>query len=751
MFEPLEIRQMLSSAVLNTLHAPGVAAGSESQTYSSQANMPVAHPSAKQTSEDSYTYGEAITADAGDRFDTQAQMYAFSTNTRNVAGTAVAEMYLSTSSDVQGDILGNASTQFDLAPGAGTRWSVNVTIPDDTKSGTYDLVAYVDVSQSNSDNSYFTEVTNKVTIGGSTLKFVDSPDNGPAGVPLSETKVEVLDDNGKVNTDDNSDITLALDDGASGSLKGTLTEKAVNGIATFDNLSIQGSGSYTLKATDGSDTDATSDSFTVGPVELQGDFDDGKSEGTVEIGLAPTGGAAFLPLMEVSGGSVSYDDESIQAKGTFSSLVGNACRPLFEGSVTIDQGQTASSTLSASSQLLKIAGGTFSTTKLTLTAPALILNGNLELPSAMGGGTINMQESNSLVFNADGIKFDHPETLSLPAPFQIDNVAIGMVNSISLSYDSEHDGLQLQGSASATLIDGDPKVDFDFTGDNYIEYDPTRNWTVVGTATASDLDLTVINGILTIDKLTLGWKADEISFGASLNVMKKVDVDAEISLSDGKFNGASLTASKLGVQLPDGFYLQSLGGSISHLADLQAVTLTGSMEISLGQSVPGLGGYLWSAYGQLTIDSQENITGTATVSDLGDAASGKGLIVETTSLSANLKTGAFGYTATTSLLNGTLRGTEKFTVDANGQINASGTGVLKTPAVTLLGHEFAQQTLGSVTIVIHIANPLSGSYIAAWGYVKIPGNSAPFLMGVEENLGSLTTTWLDKNTPLPAV
>jgi len=41
------------------------------------------------------------------------------------------------------------------------------------------------------------------------------------------------------------------------------------------------------------------------------------------------------------------------------------------------------------------------------------------------------------------------------------------------------------------------------------------------------------------------------------------------------------------------------------------------------------------------------------------------------------------------------------------------------------------------------------SYIAALGYTKVPGNSAPFLIGVEENLGTLVTTWLDKNTPLP--
>ena len=73
-------------------------------------------------------------------------------------------------------------------------------------------------------------------------------------------QVSVEDANGNVVTSDNSSVTVAIGTNpGGGTLGGTLTVAAVNGVATFSNLSINKAGTgYTLTATDGSLSGATS-------------------------------------------------------------------------------------------------------------------------------------------------------------------------------------------------------------------------------------------------------------------------------------------------------------------------------------------------------------------------------------------------------------------------------------------------------------------------------------------------------------
>ena len=67
---------------------------------------------------------------------------------------------------------------------------------------------------------------------------------------------------GNVVTTDSSNVTLSVASGP-GSLSGTVTVAASSGIATFSNIKLDTAGSYTLTASDGSLTSATSSSFTV--------------------------------------------------------------------------------------------------------------------------------------------------------------------------------------------------------------------------------------------------------------------------------------------------------------------------------------------------------------------------------------------------------------------------------------------------------------------------------------------------------
>jgi hypothetical protein len=97
---------------------------------------------------------------------------------------------------------------------------------------------------------------------GTKLGFVDEPTNTNAGGTIGPAvTVDVEDAFGNLITSDNSTVTLSLAGG--GVLGGTVSAAAVNGVATFTNLSPQAAGTQELRATDGSDTAGTSSSFTV--------------------------------------------------------------------------------------------------------------------------------------------------------------------------------------------------------------------------------------------------------------------------------------------------------------------------------------------------------------------------------------------------------------------------------------------------------------------------------------------------------
>jgi hypothetical protein len=100
------------------------------------------------------------------------------------------------------------------------------------------------------------------------LAFLQQPGNTLTGATISPAvQVEVEDADGNLVTSATNVVTLALTAGAG--LGGTLTATAQNGIASFSNLTVSTSGSYTLVATSSGLTSATSVPFTITtPVKL---------------------------------------------------------------------------------------------------------------------------------------------------------------------------------------------------------------------------------------------------------------------------------------------------------------------------------------------------------------------------------------------------------------------------------------------------------------------------------------------------
>ncbi len=118
------------------------------------------------------------------------------------------------------------------------------------------------------DGSLTSATSNAFTVSpaaASKLVYGTQPSNVTAGVADSPAiVVDVEDQFGNIVTSNSSNVTLAVANGP-GSLSGTLTVAASSGVATFSNVKIDTAGSYTLTATDGSLTSATSNSYTVSP------------------------------------------------------------------------------------------------------------------------------------------------------------------------------------------------------------------------------------------------------------------------------------------------------------------------------------------------------------------------------------------------------------------------------------------------------------------------------------------------------
>ena len=111
--------------------------------------------------------------------------------------------------------------------------------------------------------------------GASKLAFVQQPSNVSAGKAITPAvTVAVQDSGGTTVPIDNSTVTLTISSGTFASGGNTVSVAAVNGVATFNNLVINATGTYTLTASDGTLTGATSNAFTVSPQSTTVTIDD---------------------------------------------------------------------------------------------------------------------------------------------------------------------------------------------------------------------------------------------------------------------------------------------------------------------------------------------------------------------------------------------------------------------------------------------------------------------------------------------
>ncbi len=134
-------------------------------------------------------------------------------------------------------------------------------------------------------DSNFSNVADAATPAlGTQLAFAQQP---PATLTAGASQtivVDLLDDQGQIATADNSSVTLSIATGpGNATLTGITTVQAVDGIATFSNISLTTAGKYTLLATDPDLISAKTTAFTITP-----------DTSTIHIALAQQPGN-FLP------------------------------------------------------------------------------------------------------------------------------------------------------------------------------------------------------------------------------------------------------------------------------------------------------------------------------------------------------------------------------------------------------------------------------------------------------------------------
>ena len=79
--------------------------------------------------------------------------------------------------------------------------------------------------------------------------FTDQPQSGPPNTTMTAVEVTVQDPGGNVDPNYSGDVSLEMFGTAGGVLSGTTTKTAVNGVATFSDLSVNQLGTYDFKAT----------------------------------------------------------------------------------------------------------------------------------------------------------------------------------------------------------------------------------------------------------------------------------------------------------------------------------------------------------------------------------------------------------------------------------------------------------------------------------------------------------------------
>jgi uncharacterized repeat protein (TIGR03803 family) len=491
-----------------------------------------------------------------------------------VAGSAISPSIVVDVEDAFGNIVtGNSSnvtltaasgpgslsgtTTVAASSGVATFSNVKINTP-----GTYTITA--------SDGSLTSATSNSITVSaGAASKVVYSvqPSTVTAGVAISPSiVVDVEDSLGNIITSDSSNVTLAVATGP-GSATGTLTVAASSGVATFSNVLLNTAGSYTLSATDGSLTSATSSSFTVNPAAAS------KLVYTTQPSTV-TAGVAISPAMVV------------KVEDQFGNVVtGNT------SNVTLAVA-TGPGSLSGTTTVAASAGvATFSAAKLntagtyTLTAT----DGSLT-PATSSSFTVNPAAASKVVYSVQPSTVIAGDVISPAIVVDVEdafgNIVTGNSSNVTLSKASGPGNI----GGTTTVAASSGVATF-----NNITLSSAGTYTLAakdGALTSATSNSFVVNPVPTF-KLAFAQQPTNITAGGTISPAVTVDVE------DSSGNILTSNTSNVTISLASG--TGSLGGTltvaaVAGVATFNNLSLTAAGTDTLGAADVGFASATSSAF-----------------------------------------------------------------------------------------------------------------------------------------------------------
>jgi uncharacterized repeat protein (TIGR03806 family) len=305
------------------------------------------------------------------------------------------------------------------------------------------------------------------------LSFTQQPSASVAGATINPSvTVSILGNAGAVDTASTASVTIAISaDPSSGTLSGTLTVAAINGVATFPGLSINNAGvGYTLIASSAGLTSATSSAFTI------------TSSATSAAKLAfvqqPTttlAGSSITPSISVAvqdslGNTVTGSAATVTlAIGTNPSagfLTGTAVRNAVNGIATfpalsISPAGVGYTIAATSSGLTSATSGTFTITAAPAATPTINPNGGsftgpvtITLADASPGVTIYYSTSGTVSTGSAVYNSAMPPILSLSGSIQAIAAGNGFASSAVASATFAISGGTPYGVPSRPIVTG---------------------------------------------------------------------------------------------------------------------------------------------------------------------------------------------------------------------------------------------------------------------------------------------------------
>ena len=475
-----------------------------------------------------------------------------------------------------------------------------------------------------------------------------------------------------------------------------------------------------------------------------------EASGTIQIGLKN----GPFPLLSVNG-SISYDNQTIKSTGIFSPTIGGLTVPLYQGDLEFDVGKAVSKLVKETTQgvanSFKLAGTEVEFTNLAFTQKGMELEGTLQFPPELLGGTkVDIRGNNKILISNDGVSLTGGKINFPDAKFNIEDLLEVKGTGLALGYTTQQRaGITLQGKAELVVFDPSPTptptppftITANFADPNYIkinrDFSPIVD--VKGSFSLDNIKLVPKVWEIKNAKLSLDTKAKEVKGEGTILIPTGIELSGGLGFVDKKLNFIKIGGSNLNKPIgATGAFLQSISGQVNDLtkpdkieSSLTNVGVTAGPEVKI--SLPSwaggdVSGSLVSLNAEGSIN-RDRLKTNGTIKIAGGLVEGKG----EAELNWNKK--FFNAEADFSMLGGLINTKSKFTADKDFNIIMGGAASVKVPDISIeipkvkildnfeVGGgkiKFKGQPLAQAEFALNYSNDnnLSNDFVQAYG--KLP-------------------------------